>query len=269
MRIMSLSHLISGTNMIILLSPAKNQNFDNPAPTDQFTHITFQEEVNTLVKCLRQYDAEGLGKLMSISDQLSELNYQRLQTFNEENFDLQHAKQALFAFQGDSYKALNANTLTAKNIAYAQQCLVMLSGLYGLLRPLDLIQAYRLEMKTKLENPKGKDLYAFWGDALTNKLNQWLQQYDNKLLINLASNEYYRAITPNKIAAKVIDIDFKEQHHGQFKTIGIHAKRARGLMARHIICHQIEHVDDLMSFSEAGYQFNQNVSTDNQLTFTR
>ena len=255
--------------MLVLLSPAKNQDFKVKAPTDQSTQITFKGEVAELVDCLRQYDVKGLGKLMSISDKLARLNFDRLKTFHLAHFGLDNAKQALFAFQGDVYKGLDAASLTEQDITFAQDHIVMLSGLYGLLRPLDLMQAYRLEFKTKLPNPKGKDLYAFWGDKLTQQLNQWLQQQDQKIVINLASNEYYHAIQPQNIAGDVIDIDFKEHKDGQFKTIGIYAKRARGMMARHIIRHQIVDVDGLKTFAEAGYAFNDDMSSTHKLAFTR
>ena len=255
--------------MLALLSPAKKQDFDTKAPTDKSTQITFQAEAAELVDCLHQYDVRGLSQLMSISDKLAKLNFDRFKTFHFTHFGLDNAKQALFAFQGDVYKGLDADNLTEQDILFAQDHIVMLSGLYGLLQPLDLIQPYRLEMKTKLKNHKGNNLYTFWGEKLTHKLNQWLNQQDDKIIVNLASNEYFHAIQPHHIKGSVVDIDFKEHKNGQFKTIAIYAKRARGLMARHIIRHQITDVGNLKTFAEAGYTFNDAMSLPHKLVFTR
>ena len=252
--------------MLILLSPAKNQDFTNPAPVQDYSDISFPTDTAELVTELKKYSPEKLGDLMSISPKLSELNYQRFHDFNT---DKSPTKQVLFAFQGDAYKSLNAASLSGDDIAFAQQHLVMLSGLYGLLRPLDLIHAYRLEMKTKLANPKGKDLYQFWGDKLTKQLNTWLANTENNTVINLASGEYSKAIDFKQISGQVITIDFKELKDDQYKTIGLFAKRARGAMARYIICHQITEPKSLENFAELGYKYNPELSISNKMVFCR
>lgn len=261
--------------MLMILSPAKSQDFENASPVGAFTEPVFGAETAELVQCLRQYDAKGLSQLMSISDKLGQLNFERYEGFVLPSPPLPNrergvnSKQAMFVFTGDVYKGLDANTLTEEDIQFAQDHLVMLSGLYGLLRPLDLMQPYRLEMKTKLPNPQGKDLYAFWGSQLTDQLNTWLAQQENPVLVNLASNEYAGAVDFKKIQGTVVTVDFKENKNGAFKTIGIHAKRARGLMARHIIRHGLTDIESLKTFSEAGYQFNAELSTTDNMVFTR
>jgi len=255
--------------MLALLSPAKSQDFDTPAPITQTTQPTFKTEIKTLVDTCRQLNKAEIAKLMHISPKLAQLNYERFQNFDTAHFDQINAKQSLFSFQGDVYKGLDAASLTEEDIKFAQQSLVMISGLYGLLRPLDLMQPYRLEMKTSLKNPRGKDLYAFWGNTLSQQLNTWLGSHTNKTIINLASNEYWRAINNKILDADIIQIDFKEAKDGSFKTIGIHAKRARGLMARHIIRHQLNSPNALKHFTEAGYVYNTELSKPNHLVFTR
>ena len=252
--------------MLILISPAKKQNFDTQAPTDLTTSLVFPSEITKLVKTVKQYSPAELGKLMSTSTKLSELNYQRYQGFH---FSDNNEKQSLWAFQGDVYKSLDAASFNQQDIQFAQENLVMLSGLYGLLRPCDLMKPYRLEMKTALQNNQGKDLYQFWGAKLTDTLNQWLEPRSKKTIINLASSEYFKAIQPKNINGNVITIDFKENKDGQFKTIGIFAKRARGLMARYIIKHQITNPDNLKNFGENGYQFDATLSNENKMVFCR
>lgn len=256
--------------MLILLSPAKNQDFSQSAPTAQTSSITFKTEVDTLVQLLKTYRLAELSKLMSISSKLSELNYQRYQDFKLFAHPVKDkTKQALWAFSGDVYKSLDAASFDDADIAFAQDHLVLLSGLYGLLRPLDLIHPYRLEMKTVLKNPQGKDLYQFWGTKLTNQLNQWVSKQANKTIINLASSEYAKAIQPKEIKGNFINIDFKENKGGQLKTIGLMAKRARGLMARYIIKHQITDPSLLKNFGEAGYQYDQSLSDQHKMVFCR
>ena len=255
--------------MLVLISPAKSQDFDTPPPIDNTTQPVFQQQIAKLVDVCRQLDKTELARLMSISEKLAALNHQRYQTFNPDQYDHHNAKQALFAFQGDVYKGLDAQSLDSGTIVFAQEQLVMLSGLYGLLRPLDLMQPYRLEMKTKLNNAKGKDLYAFWGTQLTEQLNQWLQSHEEPTVVNLASNEYFHVIMPKMIDGRVLTIDFKETKDGQLKTIGIHAKRARGLMARYIMTHRITHSEPLKRFGEAGYQFQADLSQSDRWVFVR
>lgn len=255
--------------MLVLISPAKSQDFDTPAPVGTTTQPVFQQQIAELVNVCRQLSPTELSKLMSISAKLADLNHQRYQNFATDRYDLSNAKQALFAFQGDVYKGLDASTLDQTAVNFAQDHLVMLSGLYGLLRPLDLMQPYRLEMKTKLNNAKGKDLYTFWADQLTQQLDKWLQTHNEPTIINLASNEYFHAIQPKAINGRVLTIDFKEAKDGQLKTIGIHAKRARGLMARYIMAHQMTQSEPLKHFAEAGYQFQAELSQTDRWVFAR
>ncbi len=255
--------------MLVLISPAKSQNFDTPSPVKTATQPVFQQHVNQLIRICRRLDESELAKLMSISPKLAALNHQRYQAFDPDHYDLSNAKQALFAFQGDVYKGLDAQTLDQDSIAFCQDHLAIISGLYGLLRPLDLIQPYRLEMKTKLHTPKGKDLYAFWSTQLTQQLNQWLQPHAEHTIVNLASNEYFQATCPNMIKGRILTIDFKESKEGQLKTVGIHAKRARGLMSRYILTHQITHSEPLKHFAEAGYQFQSELSQTDRWVFVR
>jgi len=255
--------------MIVLISPAKSQDFDTPAPVKTATQPIFQQQITELVNVCRQLSESQLTQLMSMSPTLAKLSHQHYQAFATDHYDLNNAKQALFAFQGDVYKSLEAQTLDQDTISFAQDHLVIISGLYGLLRPLDLIQPYRLEMKTKLSHAQKKNLYTFWTTQLTQQLNQWLQSHTESTVVNLASNEYFQAIQHKIIRGRVLTIDFKETRTGQLKTIGIHAKRARGLMARYIMVHHIIQSESLKHFAEAGYQFQAELSQDNHWVFLR
>jgi len=255
--------------MYIILSPAKKQEFANPAPTTDHSLPLCPDATKLLLKELRQYTPKQLQTLMKISPKLAELNTQRFQDFDENHFGLDNAKQALFAFQGDAYRSLNPEDLSKKDWKYAQKHLGILSGFYGLIRPLDLIQAYRLEMKTPLSNPCGANLYDFWQKTLVKLLNQQIKKSRCHTLINLASQEYQRAIDTSQLQVPMITIDFKEYKDGSYKTIGIYAKRARGLMARHLITQQAKTIETLKQFNESGYGFNSSLSTDTTICFSR
>ncbi len=254
--------------MIIIISPAKSVNFKEPAPTESCTTPDFLDQSKQLVKRLKRYKTAEIMDLMSVSERIADLNVARYQAFNPA-FDLENAKQALFAFTGDVYRHMRMNTYNENTLDFAQAHLRILSGLYGYLRPLDLIQPYRLEMKTRLENSRGKDLYHFWGDLISKALNKDLAKDPHPALINLASREYARVINFKSIEAPVITIDFKEVENGKAKVIAIFAKWARGMMTDHIIQNQITEVEALKDFDRAEYRYSSGDSDDTHWVFTR
>lgn len=254
--------------MLILISPAKTLDFETPVRTRTATQPEFLDYSETLVKTLRKMPPDKLGNLMGISEKLSELNSSRFQLWSTP-FDKNNAKQAMFAFKGDVYTGLDADTLTASDCKFAQRHLRILSGLYGVLKPLDLIQPYRLEMGTHLETSSGRNLYDFWGSSITERLNQELEENRTKLLINLASNEYFKAVQPKNLNAELITPVFKDAKNGRYKVISFFAKKARGLMVRYIIRNRIKSREKLKRFDYGGYTFNQDMSDKNQLVFTR
>jgi cytoplasmic iron level regulating protein YaaA (DUF328/UPF0246 family) len=255
--------------MITLLSPAKKQDLTPDATLPKATDLHFKAETAELVEIMRTYEPHDLCKLMSISERLGQLNFMRYVDFDTKHYTDQNSRPAIFAFKGDVYQTLDAPTLTPEAIAFSQTHLRLLSGLYGVLKPLDAIQAHRLEMGTKLPTPKGKKLYDFWGDSLTEYLNQALKSHANKTVINLSSIEYFGAINTSALNATVIKVDFKENKNGQYKTIGLFAKRARGMMARFIMQHHIDEISGLEDFDSAGYAFNAALSNEHTMTFTR
>ncbi|MGA9270193.1 MAG: peroxide stress protein YaaA [Lutimonas sp.] len=252
--------------MKILISPAKSLDFETEAPLDAYSEPIFLDKAERLSKVLKKKSARSLSKLMSISDALSKLNYERNQNwhlpFTEEN-----AKQAVYAFTGEVYRGLDATTLPVNVLDDLQDKLRILSGQYGLLKPFDLIQPYRLEMGTKLKVGKKENLYQFWDTSITNALNDEMEE--GELLINLASNEYFKAVKVKQLKGKVITPVFKDMKNGKLMTIAIFAKNARGLMVRYIIEKGCEKVDDLKSFDLNGYAFDSNLSSETQLVFTR
>jgi len=254
--------------MLILISPAKKLDMtrlDSGFPAQQPELLSHSHE---LMMLLRDKDAFDVAELMKLSMPLADLNVARFQAW-QPPFHVDNAKQALWAFQGDVYQTLDVASLSSDDIHFAQQHLRILSGLYGLLCPWDWMQAYRLEMGTRLANPHGKNLYDFWGDIITQSVQQALQEQDDDVLINLASQEYFKAIHPKTLKATIITPLFKEWKNGQYKTIGIHAKRARGLMSRFIIQHQLQTPEELTSFNLQGYQWNEELSHEHSLVFTR
>lgn len=252
--------------MLVVISPAKTLDFETPARTNIASTPSFLEDSQVLIERMRELAPADIAKLMKISDKLSVLNSTRYETWSLP-FTPDNAKQALLAFKGDVYTGLDAETLSPEQDDYAQQHLRILSGLYGILKPLDLIQPYRLEMGTKLSNSGGKDLYQFWGDKITDSLNDELAQ--NDVLINLASNEYFKSVQPKKLNARIITPVFKDTKNGVQKIISFYAKKARGLMTRYIIENNIDNAEALKDFDIAGYQFEAKQSSENDWVFTR
>lgn len=254
--------------MLLLISPAKTLDFDSKAQTSKFTQCAFLDESQRLIDELSKLDDREVSALMKISEQLGKLNSERYKLW-QTPFTLDNAKQALLAFKGDVYTGLAAQEFSSKDLQFAQQHLRILSGLYGLLRPLDLIQAYRLEMGTKFANPKGKNLYNFWGDQLTDAINQQLSKHSDKLVINLASNEYFKAVKTKNLQGRVITPIFKDLKNGQYKIISFYAKKARGMMAAYIIKNQLLDAQPVQGFDSGGYQFQASLSTGTDWVFTR
>jgi len=252
--------------MLVVISPAKTLDFETPARTNIASMPKFLDDSQTLVERMRELAPADIAKLMKISDKLSVLNSTRYETWSLP-FTPDNAKQALLAFKGDVYTGLDAETLAPEQDEYAQQHLRILSGLYGIVKPLDLIQPYRLEMGTKLSNTRGKDLYQFWGDKITDSLNAELEQ--NDVLINLASNEYFKSVRPKSLKARIITPVFKDTKNGVQKIISFYAKKARGLMVRYMIDNQINHAEALKNFDVTGYQFEASQSSENEWVFTR
>lgn len=254
--------------MLLLISPAKTLDFETPAPTTEFTQADFLKESKQLISELRALAPHDISQLMHISDKLGLLNFDRFASWKTP-FKPGNAKQALFAFQGDVYTGMQAETFSAEDIQFAQQHLRILSGLYGLLRPLDLMQAYRLEMGTGFANSRGKNLYEFWGDSITKALNKQLAALNSTVVINLASNEYFGAVKPKQLNAEIITPIFKDKKNGQYKIISFFAKKARGMMSAYIIQHRINNPQAIKQFDVAGYSFNAALSSARDWVFTR
>ncbi|MEZ8195005.1 peroxide stress protein YaaA [Vibrio cortegadensis] len=254
--------------MLIVVSPAKTLDYESPLVTERFTQPEFIEHSAELIEECRKLTPTDISSLMKVSDKIAGLNVARFEQWREE-FSLENARQAILAFKGDVYTGLDAQTLSDSDFDYAQSHLRMLSGLYGLLKPLDLMQPYRLEMGTRLANARGTNLYQFWGDLITDKLNQALEAQGDNVLINLASNEYFKAVKPKKLNGDVITPVFKDCKNGQYKVISFYAKKARGLMARYIIENRIESVEELVKFDVAGYYFVEQESNAKELVFKR
>ncbi|MEH6823194.1 MAG: peroxide stress protein YaaA [Motiliproteus sp.] len=254
--------------MLILISPAKTLDFDTAPTTPRFSQPGLLPQSEQLIALLRDMAPQQIGELMKLSDKLSSLNAARYETWSQP-FNIDNAKQALLAFKGDVYTGLDAPTLSEDDLSFAQQHLRILSGLYGLLNPLDLIQPYRLEMGTRLANARGSNLYQFWGDTITDAVNQALAAQDDDVLINLASNEYYKSVQPKRLNARVITPVFKDFKNGQYKVISFFAKKARGLMSRYIIQNRLTRIDALKAFDLQGYAFSASESSANELVFKR
>jgi hypothetical protein len=252
--------------MKIVISPAKSLDYETPMPTKQFTQAIFLEEAEKINTVLKKKSPKQLSDLMSVSPNLGELNWRRNQEW-ELPFTLKNSRQAIFAFKGDVYIGLDAYSLPPDKLDQLQNKLRILSGQYGLLKPLDLMQPYRLEMGTKLKVDKTANLYQFWDAKITEKLNSELNE--NELFINLASAEYFKAVKPNLLKVPVITPVFKDFKEGKLKVIAFFAKKARGLMVRFIIDHNVETIEDLKKFNEEGYAFDANLSSENELVFTR
>lgn len=254
--------------MLIVVSPAKTLDYESPLATEKFTQPELIEYSKELIDVCRKLTPADVASLMKVSDKIADLNVGRFQEWSE-TFTTENSRQAILAFKGDVYTGLEAETLSDADFEYAQKHLRMLSGLYGLLKPLDLMQPYRLEMGTKLANDKGSNLYQFWGNVITDKLNEAIAEQGDNVLINLASNEYFKAVKPKNLDAQVITPIFKDCKNGQYKVISFYAKKARGMMARYIIENRIESVADLTKFDTAGYYFAEEESTPTDLVFKR
>ena len=254
--------------MLTVISPAKTLDYETPSHTDQHTQPRFLEYSNELISVLEQFSVQGIADLMKLSDKLASLNVARYNSWPT-RLTTDNAKQAILAFKGDVYTGLDATSLSSDQLNYAQQHLRILSGLYGVLRPLDLMYPYRLEMGTKLDNPRGKNLYQFWDDRLTTSLNEELDRDSSPVVINLASNEYFKAIKPKTLNARLITPVFKDSKSGQYKIISFYAKKARGLMARYIIENEVNAPEALKDFDYEGYRFAESMSEGNTWVFIR
>lgn len=262
--------------MLMVLSPAKKLDYDSTVRTTLYSEPVFTEKTKELVKIMQTKSAQDIAKLMSLSDSLAELNAARYADWHNKP-DLSHARQAILAFNGDVYEGLQAADLSDDALQWADKHLAILSGLYGVLGPLDLMQPYRLEMGTKLKNPKGSNLYQFWGDDIALELNRRLSlldaseknQSDLPILLNLASVEYFKSVSIKSLKARVLECVFQDEKSGTWKIISFYAKKARGLMARFVIDNKITNIKDLCDFDTDGYSFAADVSTTNKLIFRR
>ncbi len=254
--------------MITVISPAKSLDFESENQNQHFTLAGFQKESEQLVKVMRKKNPKAIGDLMNISDNLAELNYERFQNWaypdNEET-----ARPAIFAFKGDVYQGMQAENFSEDEIKFAQDNLRILSGLHGLLKPLDLIHPYRLEMGTKVKVGKHETLYSFWGDKINKRLSSDLEAGKSPILINLASNEYFKATAPKKLKHEVITPVFKENKGGKYKVVSFFAKKARGMMASYIIKNKLTEPEGIKGFTEDGYMFNNGLSSEKEWVFTR
>ena len=249
--------------MITIISPAKTLDLSTPEFVNS-TEPIFQKDIKELVDIMKKKSSTAIMELMGVSENLAQLNEERFKTF-QKTFTPDNSKQALLAFKGDVYQQLKVENYTEKEFDFAQEHVRILSGLYGLLRPLDLIQPYRLEMGLKLENKKGKDLYEFWGTKIAKALNET----GADTIINLASQEYFKAIDQKTLKAKIITPNFKEYKDGKYKIIGIFAKKARGLMTNYIIENKIDKAEKLKIFNEEGYEYSEQFSTKDEWVFIR
>ncbi|MDH5631265.1 MAG: peroxide stress protein YaaA [Gammaproteobacteria bacterium] len=254
--------------MISVISPAKSLDYESQLPTQKFSQPEFLDQSNQLIEQLRKLAPQDISSLMHLSDKLSVLNFDRYQNFSTP-FNSDNARQALLAFKGDVYQGLDAQSFSEGDFEFAQKHLRMLSGLYGILKPLDLMQPYRLEMGTKFVNQKGKDLYEFWGTTLNKTIQNELSNHQQPVLINLASNEYFKSLQTKDFPYRIINVDFKDWKNDKYKIISFFAKKARGLMSRYIIQNRIDTPEGLTQFNLDGYYFDPQSSSDDHLIFLR
>lgn len=254
--------------MLFVVSPAKNLDYESELATEKYTQPDMLTHAEELIERCRQLSPADISSLMGVSDKIAGLNAARFGQW-QQPFTPNNARPAVLAFNGDVYTGLDAGTLDDAGFDYAQKHMRILSGLYGLLKPLDLMQAYRLEMGTKLENNRGSNLYQFWGDLITEKLNEAIAAQGDSVLINLASNEYFKSVKKKQLNATVITPAFKDWKNDQYKMISFFAKKARGLMARYIIDKKPNSVDALKAFDYGGYEYNESLSKGNDWVFTR
>jgi len=254
--------------MLIVISPAKTLDFESPANSNIYSDASFLKDSKLLIKELQKLKADDITDLMGISPQLAQLNFERFHQWHLP-FTTENAKQALLAFKGDVYTGIDTTTFSNEDFKRSQSDLRILSGLYGVLKPMDLIQAYRLEMGKKIKTRRGENLYQFWGDTITKSVNKSLKENKHKHLINLASNEYFKSINKKKIRAEIITPSFKDLKNGEYKMISFFAKKARGLMTRFIIQNKITDPEELKAFDLDGYMYNSALSKEKEPVFTR
>jgi len=254
--------------MLVLISPAKTLDYESPIPKRTHTMPRFLGDSQELIDSLKTYKPARVAKLMNLSEKLAKLNVERYQNFKQP-FSEPTARPALRAFKGDVYIGLDAQTLSARDVNFAQKHLRILSGLYGVLRPLDLMQPYRLEMGTQLKTKRGKNLYDFWGEQLTQSINEELDSTKSPLVVNLASKEYFGAVQPQGLKARLISPVFLDQKNGEYKIISFFAKKARGTMARYIVQNRIKSARKLVEFNEQGYRYSESRSSKDEPVFIR
>ncbi|MBR9883984.1 MAG: peroxide stress protein YaaA [Oceanospirillales bacterium] len=254
--------------MLTLISPAKTLDYDSPLATEKHTTPRFLEYSAELIEQLRPLAVQDIAELMKLSDKLASLNVARYESWSAEH-TLDNARPAVLAFKGDVYTGLEAETFSEEAFEFAQQHLRILSGLYGVLRPLDLLEPYRLEMGTKLKNTRGDNLYQFWGNIITESLQAELNEQANPVLVNLASNEYYKSVKPKALGCRIVTPEFKDLKNGQYKIISFYAKKARGLMSRYIIENRIDEPEALKGFDLEGYYFSPEHSDGDNWVFLR
>ena len=255
--------------MLFLLSPAKKLDYDSPLAEDYpFGQPLFVEQATELIEILKTKSEQDIADLMKLSENLASLNVERFQSW-EPNFDQSNSRQAILAFNGDVYEGLDAPTLDKSQLQWTNEHILILSGLYGVLRPLDLMRPYRLEMGTRLATDKGKNLYEFWDTQIADYINERLAQHKNPLIINLASEEYFKAVKKDTLNYPVVQCVFREERDGVYKIISFSAKRARGLMCRYAIENGIDDLEGLKRFNQEGYEYDEASSTEDSLVFLR
>ena len=254
--------------MLVTLSPSKGQDFETPTPSKIYSIPEQLADSQLLINESKKLDVPDVRDLMGVSENIAILNVERFNTW-QAPFTPENAKPALFAFKGDVYSGIQKDKYSDDDLTYAQDHLRILSGLYGALRPMDLIQPYRLEMKTKLHNPRGDNLYQFWDERITDVLNKTLSEQQEAVLVNLASNEYFKSVKPKKLDGRLLDISFKETKDDKARVIAIFAKRARGMMTDFILRNRIEKAEDIKDFGAGGYRYSEQLSTENNWVFER
>ena len=254
--------------MLIVISPAKTLDYDTKPKTKTFTLPDYLEDSQLLIDRARQWSALDIAELMQVSMKIAELNFDRFESWHTP-FTPENAKQAVLAFKGDVYTGLDAESFKAADFKFAQKHLRILSGLYGLLRPLDLMQPYRMEMGRKVDTERGKNLYEFWGEKITDGINQQLKKLKSPYLINLASTEYFKSVKPKLLDGEIITPEFKDWKNGQYKMLGVYAKKARGQLSRFVIQNQLTDPEAMKEFNVDGYSFNEELTSGNKWVFTR
>ncbi len=254
--------------MLLVISPAKTLDYDTPPKTSRHSIPDYLDDAQVLINQAKKYSQPEIMKLMAVSEKIARLNFERFKAWHMP-FTFENSKQAILAFKGDVYSGLNAETFSEKNFEFAQQHLRILSGLYGLLKPLDLMQPYRLEMGRKIDNERGKNLYEFWRETVTKGINAQIKKTGSKFLINLASNEYFKVINTKSLNAELITPAFKDYKNGQYKMMGVYAKKARGQLSRFVIENQLTDPEEFKKFNVDGYLFNKELSDGNSWIFTR